>query len=66
MADNTMKIPGLDHPISIDANPSRVVVTVGGKVIADNIAAPSCDFPLPLPEPPTEGRKRKWEAHQFP
>jgi uncharacterized protein (DUF427 family) len=30
-----MKIPGPDHPISIGANPSRVVVTVGGKVIAD-------------------------------
>jgi uncharacterized protein (DUF427 family) len=35
MADNTMKTPGPGHPISIDANPSRVVVTVGGKVIAD-------------------------------
>src|SRR5271163_673202 len=35
MADNTMKTPGPDHPISIDANPSRVVVSVGGKVIAD-------------------------------
>jgi uncharacterized protein (DUF427 family) len=35
MAHKTMKIPGLDHPISIGANPSRVVVTVGGKVIAD-------------------------------
>ena len=35
MADKPMKIPGPDHPISIDANPSRVVVTVGGMVIAD-------------------------------
>ena len=35
MVDKPMKIPGPDHPISIDANPSRVVVTVGGKVIAD-------------------------------
>jgi uncharacterized protein (DUF427 family) len=35
MSDKPMKIPGPDHPISIDANPSRVVVTVGGKVIAD-------------------------------
>ena len=30
-----MKIPGLDHPIEIQPNGSRVVVTVGGKVIAD-------------------------------
>jgi uncharacterized protein (DUF427 family) len=35
MADRQVKIPGPDHPISIDANSSRVVVTVGGKVIAD-------------------------------
>src|SRR6202043_357767 len=35
MADKPMKIPGPDHPISIGANPSRVVVTLGGKVIAD-------------------------------
>ena len=35
MADKVMKTPGPDHPISIDANPSRIVVTVGGKVIAD-------------------------------
>ena len=36
MADRPMKVPGPDHPILIDANPSRVVVTVGGKVIADS------------------------------
>ena len=35
MPDKPKKIPGPDHPISIDANPSRVVVTVGGRVIAD-------------------------------
>jgi uncharacterized protein (DUF427 family) len=35
MAGKAMKVPGPDHPISIDANPSHVVVTVGGMVIAD-------------------------------
>ena len=30
-----MKIPGPDHPITITENPKRVVVTAGGKVIAD-------------------------------
>jgi uncharacterized protein (DUF427 family) len=35
MTDRPMKIPGPDHPISIEANPSRVVVTVGGSAIAD-------------------------------
>jgi uncharacterized protein (DUF427 family) len=39
MTDKLMKIPGPDHPISIEPNPSRVVVTVGGKVIADTRAA---------------------------
>ena len=34
-ADKRMKIPGPDHPISIEANPFHVVVTVGGKIIAD-------------------------------
>ena len=35
MADKPMKIAAPDHPISIDANPSRVVVTVDGHIIAD-------------------------------
>ena len=30
-----MKIPGPDHPITIETNLSRVVVKVGGKIIAD-------------------------------
>ena len=35
MPDKPKKIPGPDHPISIDASRSRVVVKVGGKIIAD-------------------------------
>jgi len=35
MPARSMKVPGPDHPISIEPNPSRVVVTVGGKVVAD-------------------------------
>src|SRR3982075_2804236 len=35
MAAKLMKIPGPDHPISIEPNRSRVVVKVGGKIIAD-------------------------------
>jgi uncharacterized protein (DUF427 family) len=35
MADKQIKIPGPDHPITIEANLSRVVVKAGGKVIAD-------------------------------
>jgi uncharacterized protein (DUF427 family) len=39
MTDKPVKIPGPDHPISIEANPSRIVVKVGGKIIADTRAA---------------------------
>ena len=39
MSDRQIKIPGPDHPIEIQPNPSRVVVTVGGKVIADTAEA---------------------------
>ena len=35
MAQKAVKVPGPDHPISIEANPSCVVVKVGGEVIAD-------------------------------
>jgi uncharacterized protein (DUF427 family) len=35
MLDKPVKIPGPNHPISIEANASRVVVKVGGKIIAD-------------------------------
>ena len=31
----SVKVPGPDHPITIERNPSRVVVTLAGQVIAD-------------------------------
>ncbi len=31
----SIKTPGLDHPISVERNPSRVIVSVAGCVIAD-------------------------------
>jgi uncharacterized protein (DUF427 family) len=31
----TVKIPGPDHPITIERHPKRVVVTAGGRVVAD-------------------------------
>ncbi|MBB2753807.1 UNVERIFIED_ORG: uncharacterized protein (DUF427 family) [Rhizobium aethiopicum] len=36
MSDKSIKIPGPDHPITVEHNPCRVVVTLGGKVIADS------------------------------
>ncbi len=35
MSDKPIKIPGPDHPITIEKNPARVVVTIGGRVVAD-------------------------------
>lgn len=35
MSARPVKIPGPDHPITIAKNPKRVVVTAGGKRIAD-------------------------------
>jgi len=32
----TIKVPGPDHPIDIAPNPSRVVVTLGGRIVADS------------------------------
>lgn len=35
MAEKIVKIPGPDHPITVEKNPDRVVVKVGDRVIAD-------------------------------
>jgi uncharacterized protein (DUF427 family) len=34
-AAKPIKIPGPDHPITIERNPTRIVVTLGGRVVAD-------------------------------
>jgi uncharacterized protein (DUF427 family) len=38
-ATKQVKIPGPEHPITIDRNPNRLVVTVAGRVVADTRAA---------------------------
>ena len=35
MKEKQTKIPGPDHPISIERNPTRIVVSVAGRLIAD-------------------------------
>ena len=35
MKEKQVKAPGPDHPISIQRNPARVVVSVAGRVVAD-------------------------------
>jgi uncharacterized protein (DUF427 family) len=34
--EKQIKLPGPDHPISIERNPARVVVSVAGRVVADS------------------------------
>jgi uncharacterized protein (DUF427 family) len=36
MSDKPVKIPGPNHPITVEKNPDRVVVKVAGQVIADS------------------------------
>jgi uncharacterized protein (DUF427 family) len=36
MKEKQIKLPGPDHPISIERNPARVVVSVAGRVVADS------------------------------
>jgi uncharacterized protein (DUF427 family) len=35
----TIKIPGPDHPITIERNPKRLVVSIGGTIVADSRGA---------------------------
>jgi uncharacterized protein (DUF427 family) len=35
MQDRQIRVPGPDHPIAIERNPVRVVVSIAGRVIAD-------------------------------
>src|SRR5882672_9929037 len=35
MTDKRAKVPGPDHPITIERNPARVVVVVADRIIAD-------------------------------
>lgn len=39
MPEKPRRVPGPDHPITIDRSPSRIVVTVAGRVIADSSEA---------------------------
>jgi uncharacterized protein (DUF427 family) len=49
MKEKQIKNPGPDHPISIQRNPARVVVSVAGRVIADTRGALTlreADYPV--------------------
>jgi len=39
MTSKPIKVPGPDHPITIAANPRRVIVSVAGRIVADTRAA---------------------------
>ncbi len=35
MTERSIRMPGPDHPISVERNPGRIVVSLGGRIIAD-------------------------------
>jgi uncharacterized protein (DUF427 family) len=35
MVERTKRVPGPDHPITIERNPARITVSVGGRAVAD-------------------------------
>jgi uncharacterized protein (DUF427 family) len=39
MKQKQIKVPGPDHPVSIERNPARIVVSIAGRVIADTTNA---------------------------
>jgi uncharacterized protein (DUF427 family) len=39
MVDKPVRQPSPDHPITIEANPARVVVTVAGQIVASSLGA---------------------------
>ncbi|MGA2549636.1 MAG: DUF427 domain-containing protein [Burkholderiaceae bacterium] len=39
MSSKPIRIPGPDHPITIEPHPKRVVVSIAGRVLADTQAA---------------------------
>ena len=48
MKEKQIKLPGPDHPISIQRNPARVLVSIAGRVIANTrnaLALREADYP---------------------
>src|SRR5437879_13569825 len=48
MREKQIRIPGPDHPISIERNPARVIVSVAGHVVADTrnaVTLREADYP---------------------
>jgi uncharacterized protein (DUF427 family) len=39
MVEKLIKVPGPDHPITIETNPHRIVVTLGGQTLAETNSA---------------------------
>ncbi len=39
MSEKIVKIPGPDHPITVEPNPNRVIVRLGDRIIADTTRA---------------------------
>ncbi|MBA3477946.1 MAG: DUF427 domain-containing protein [Lautropia sp.] len=69
MQSKPTRIPGPDHPISIDSNPDRVVVVVAGQALADSRRALTMregDYPPVqyIPREDVDMSKLERTAHQ--
>lgn len=59
MVERSSKIPGPDHPITIENNPHRIVITYAGEVIAETRNALSlreANYPVVLYIPRADAR----------
>ncbi len=63
-ATRPVKVPGPDHPITIERHPSRVVVTVAGTVVADTrdaLTLREANYPAVLYIPRKDARMALFE-----
>jgi len=69
MKEKQIKIPGSDHPISIQPNPDRVVVSVAGRVVADTgnaLTLREADYPAVQYIPRETWIFRSWKGQITP
>jgi uncharacterized protein (DUF427 family) len=67
MKEKQIKVPGLEHPISIRRNPARIVVSVAGRVIADTrnaLTLREADYPPVQYIPSEDVDLGLWSAEQ--
>ena len=54
-ATRPTKLPGPDHPITVEPNPARVIVRIAGRIVADTYSK-CMDIPVSDGIDPTVGK----------